>query len=60
MQVYAIVGFSFAEVDCSIRGWVFFQADNVQEGVAIGILAILLQELLQTGGGRRCDLNGPR
>ncbi len=60
MQVYAIVGFGFAEVDRSIRGWVFFQVDNIPERVAIGILAVLLQELLQTGGGRRCDLNRPR
>jgi hypothetical protein len=46
-------------MDRSVRSWIFFQVDNVPEGVAIGILAILLQELLQTGGGGRCDLNRP-
>lgn len=35
-------------------------SDNVPERVAIGILAILFHKLLQTGAGRRRDLNDPR
>ena len=60
MQVYAIVGLRFAEVDRSIRSWIFLQIDNVPEGLAIGILAVIFQELLQAGGSGRCDLNRPR
>jgi hypothetical protein len=57
VQVDAIVGFSLAQKDRSIRSWVFFQVDDVPESIAIGILAVVFQELLQTGVGGRCDLN---